>query len=129
MPTAPGLSVLLGWMREAEGQCMSIGVKEPDPRWFWARVLMKSTRPERARRRHLWERLVFLLRAGDLDDARVRAEAIARSKEHEYVAATGDRVRWVFQTIEDVQELMDPIGDGTEVYWEFFERVDKTTAG
>ena len=104
-------------------------VKELGDRWYWARTLMKSTRPDRARRRHLWERLVFLVRAGDHEGARVRAEAIAREKEHEYVSATGDRVRWTFHAIEEVQELMDPIGDGTEVYWEFFERVDKAPSG
>lgn len=87
---------------------------------------MKSVNPEDpARRRHLWERLVFLVRARTDEEARARAEALARVKEHEYIAAAGNPVRWTFQGVEEVQPLHDrDIMEGTEVYWEFVERVD-----
>lgn len=94
--------------------------------WFWAAALFKAVHPKRPRRRHLWERTVFLVRAPDETTARERAREIALGKEHEYVTATGDELRWTFQEIEDVQSLHDAeLGAGTEVYWKFFERVDR----
>ena len=50
----------------------------------------------------------------------------AEQKQHSYVSATGSSVRWVFQEIEELQPLhSEEFTDGTEVYWKFFERVDK----
>jgi len=38
-------------------------------------------------------------------------------------------VRWVFHEIEEVRELFDEkLAEGSEVRWEFFERIDKETA-
>lgn len=46
--------------------------------------------------------------------------------EQEYEAAAGNTVRWEFQSIEMILELFDAeLADGSEVCWEFFERVDK----
>jgi hypothetical protein len=68
---------------------------------------------------------VFFARATNDNHARALANEVAREKEIECDTAT-HRVRWVFQQIEDVQCLHDSeFENGTEVYWEFFERVDK----
>jgi hypothetical protein len=100
--------------------------------WYFVRATYKAVHLGRVRRRHLWERTVFLIRALGNDGlvphemAVLRANEVAREKEHEYEVEGGDTVRWVFQQIEDIQPLVDePFGDGTEVYWEFFERVDR----
>jgi hypothetical protein len=94
--------------------------------WFWVAALFKSVHPERPRKRHLWERTVFLVRAPDEAAAQVRAREVALGKEHEYVTAAGERLRWTFQEVEAVQSLHDAeLGEGTEVYWQFFERVDR----
>lgn len=94
--------------------------------WFWAAALFKAVYPERPRKRHLWERTVFLVRAVHETAARERAREVALGKELEYVTATGEHLRWTFQELESVQSRHDDeLGEGTEVYWEFFERVDR----
>jgi hypothetical protein len=111
---------------------------DAEQQWFWVKATYKAVHVGAARKRHLWERNVFIVRgpesasaiypdaAGD-PELREKAEKIAREKEHEYVAAGGDTIRWVFQRIEQIQPIFDQkIGEGTEVYWELFERVDKT---
>ena len=95
-------------------------------RWYWVSATYKAVHGGVSRRRHLWERTVFLIRAADDTEAATTAENVARQKEHEYEAAGGDTVRWTFQEIEAIQPLFDErVGEGTEVYWELFERVDK----
>ena len=42
------------------------------------------------------------------------------------LADAGDLVRWTFMGIESTSELFDKeITDGTEVYWDWFVRVDR----
>lgn len=98
-----------------------------EDQWFWDAALFKAVHLERPRKRHLWERTVFLVRAPDEASARERAREVALGKEHEYVTATGDRLRWAFQAVEEIQALVqDQLAEGTEVYWQFFERVDRS---
>jgi hypothetical protein len=106
-----------------------------EQRWYWVKAAYKAVRLGAPRRRHLWETTVFLIQAAEGSDERdpvllrEKAERIARSKECEYLAAGGDTVRWTFQGIEDIQCLVDvATEDGAEVYWEFFERVDRKPA-
>src|SRR5437870_2824802 len=90
-------------------------------RWYWVAATYKSIDVGVQRKRHLWERTVFLVRAVSDAEAACAAERVARSKELEYVAAAGNRVRWTLQEVERVQELFDRCPEeGTEVYWEFF---------
>lgn len=93
--------------------------------WYWASALFKAVHVDRPRRRNVWEQKVFLVRAAADHEAWSRAETMARAREHEYLAATGDTVRWCFEEIEDVQPLHDgDLASGSEVFWRFFERVD-----
>jgi hypothetical protein len=101
--------------------------------WYCVKATYKAVNPGRPRRRHLWERNVFLIRAPRSDEidphpmALLRAEEVARGKEHEYEVEGGKVCRWVFQQIEAVLQLGEvELEDGVEVYWEMFERVDKT---
>lgn len=98
----------------------------PALHWYWVSATYKAVHPGATRRRHLWERTVFLVCAHADADARVEAVRIAKGKQQEYVAAKDDLVRWELVEIEGIQALHDEvIGSGTEVYWEFFERVDR----
>ena len=100
---------------------------DPDsaPCWHWACALFKCVHIGKPRRRHLWERVVFLFHSARGPAADTAAEQIARSKEHEYRVLGGDVARWVFCEFENIQPLMDELTDqGAEVYWTFFERVD-----
>lgn len=97
-----------------------------DLRWFWVSALFKSEHLNKVRKRHLWERTVFLVRATTKELAEQYAQNLAKNKEIEYESANNDSVRWTFQGIERINELHDEaISDGTEVFWEFFERVDR----
>ena len=99
------------------------------PRWFWAAAVYKAVDTDKPRKRHLWHKVVFVLQASDADNAKVKADRIAQRKQHRYPSATGANVSWVLQEVEAIQELFDePIRDGTEVYWQFTERVDKTAS-
>jgi uncharacterized protein DUF4288 len=99
------------------------------PDWYCVRAIYRSVRVGQPRRRHLYERTFFIFRAASGADSaglEERARTIALGKEQEYVAVGGHTVRWVLDSIEDVIQLIqfDP-EEGGEVYWEFFERVDK----
>jgi len=102
------------------------GDSRKDLKWFWVSVLFKAEHLSKPRKRHLWERTVFLVRASNKESAECHAQQLAKDKEVEYEAANGDLVRWTYQNVECLNELHnDEITDGTEVYWEFFERVDR----
>jgi Domain of unknown function (DUF4288) len=103
-----------------------------EQRWYCVKATYKAVNPVRPRRRHLWERNVFLIRAPSSDAltphpmALLRAEEVAREKEHEYEVEGGATCRWIFQQIEAVIQLGEvELVDGVEVYWELFERVDR----
>lgn len=97
-------------------------------KWFWVCALYKSERgskKEAQRKRHLWERRVFLIRAVRGEERRMAREA-AKAHEHKYKNARGETVYWRLKSIESYAELFDKrVSNGTEVFWEFFERVDR----
>ena len=94
--------------------------------WYGVTATYKAAHPGQRRRRHLWERITFLIRAENDASAEIAARRVAEEKEHEYTTASGDMVRWVVQEIESVQSILDDdIDEGTEVSWQFYERVDK----
>ena len=95
-------------------------------KWYSVTATYKSIHIGVSRKRHLWERVIFLIQSNDDVEARKAAIRIGHEKEHEYRAVNGDLVRWAFQDIERIQEVVDSeICNGTEVSSEFYERVDK----
>lgn len=95
-------------------------------KWYSISTTYKSIHVDVPRKRHLWEHLVFLVRAPNEASAKKVALQVAEEKQHEYLASRGDVVRWVFQDVESIQEILDDeIHQGTEVFWEFYEKVDK----
>lgn len=101
--------------------------QERKTQWYWVAATCKAVhKSEPRRRRYLWERTIFLVQAANDHECREKAMIQAEQKQHSYVSATGSSVRWVFQEIEELQPLhSEEFTDGTEVYWKFFERVDK----
>jgi hypothetical protein len=76
----------------------------------------------------VWEQQVILIQSATEADAKIRAEQIGKEKEHEYISATGDRVRWVFRHVESVFQLFDEqLKSGTEVYSRYL-RTDEVTS-
>jgi len=88
--------------------------------WFSASLLFKSIHNGLPEDDCLWEESIVLLQADSRDEAQKQAESLGKAEEHEYVSATGDLVRWTFQTVETLYEILDgPPGHGTEVFSRF----------
>ena len=67
----------------------------------------------------LIERSWFLVSADDESLAQAKAVALAEKRLDAYDNPAGERVRWVFQRIERLREVMDrELQDGTEVWCE-----------
>jgi hypothetical protein len=106
--------------------------EHPAECWYWVKASFKAVHVGAVRRRHLWQTIVFLIRGPRNYEVtppasvKRKAEQVAKQKEHEYEAVGGHTVRWVFQHINAIAPLVDnEIGEGAEVYWEFYVRVDK----
>lgn len=114
-------------MDNSADQASNPGDWPPESTWYWVAAVYKSVAVGMPRKRNLWMRSVFVFRASDTEDPTVRGNEIARAHEHEYRNAFGRTVRWQLQSVEAVERLFDPdISSGTEVYWQFFERVDRS---
>jgi hypothetical protein len=88
--------------------------------WFAASLLFKSNLPNEPEAQALWEERIVLIRAADEEEARMKAEDIGKRREHEYPAAAGNPVRWTFEKIESVRQILgDHLEHGTEVYSRF----------
>lgn len=63
-----------------------------------------------------------MFQAYDRDSVVDKLLEMARGKEHDYEAAAGNRVSWVFREILEVQEIMSEGGitDGTEVFYRWW---------
>jgi hypothetical protein len=108
----------------------SRSLEDTHTRWYSVTATYKAVHLGVTRKRHLWERTVFLVSASGDAEALKIGNKLALESEVEYQAARGDTVRWVFQEIEDVKEIPDTtLREGTQVYWQFFERVDGTGHG
>jgi|GEM_PF-6680480 hypothetical protein len=91
--------------------------------WYWVEYIMRSEYIGKPRKRVLYERAVLLLRASDPEHAAEQGRVLAESKEHSYVTARGEDLRWVLDKIERVEPVLDDtIMDGTEVYSHYYFR-------
>jgi hypothetical protein len=76
----------------------------------------------------LFQESIFLVRADDEADARMRGAAAARTAQTSYENVDGEPVMWRFVEVTGVFELFDDVpGDGTEVFSRFIDRLP--TAG
>ncbi len=93
--------------------------------WFTVNLLFKSNHPDHPENEFLWEERCFLVRAGTEEEARRKGEEIGRAEEHEYVAASGDRVRWTFERVESTFAInSETLGDQTEVFSRFLSTTE-----
>jgi Domain of unknown function (DUF4288) len=99
----------------------------PPTAWFWVSALYKhidSREKQTPRRKHLWERRVFVFqvqRGGERREAR----RVAKAAEIKQKNPDGGTVHWKLMEVEAYSELFDKrIRSGAEVYWTFFNRVD-----
>lgn len=84
---------------------------------FTVAVLYRSLRDGRYLPSNLWEESMLLIRAVDEQEARVRAEAIAKGRSSQFANSAGEVIRWEFASIECVYELeVQDVVDGTELF-------------
>jgi hypothetical protein len=85
--------------------------------WFAASLLYKSVHDGQPENDALWEESIVLIEAESRAEAEQKAANLGQGEEHEYVSATGDQVRWTFQGVERVYEILDAnLESGTEVF-------------
>jgi len=88
-------------------------------------LLYKSRHPDSPETERLWEESIVLIRAADEVKARRKAEEIGKAQEVEYVAAAGNQVRWTFERIESIHEVLDEhLEHGTELFSRFLSFSD-----
>ena len=87
--------------------------------WYTANCVFRSAIAGGAKKQ-LWEHRYFLLRADDEKVAEAVAKKLAESKQHNYVSAEGKKVRWIFDRLIAVKEVVGELAEGTEVYHEYF---------
>lgn len=90
--------------------------------WFSARIILESVHSEDDPE-PVFEESILLIRAQSEEEARSRAEALARDSEHEYDTAAGGHARWEFREVLEIIPLwLDGLGDGSEVYYRFIRK-------
>jgi hypothetical protein len=88
--------------------------------WFTVSLLLKCVRAGEPAQELLWEEKIFLVRAKTEAEAVSVGNQLGKAEEHEYVAADGQPVRWVFQQVERAAPIeADSLGHQTELFSRF----------
>ena len=93
--------------------------------WYTASVLLEGDHQIEPALPSRWEEVIVLIEAESEEDARLAAESIGRSKEHEYYASAPKRhlVRWTFARVERVCAIEEPtLKSGTELFSRFLRQ-------
>lgn len=86
-------------------------------------MIFASAHPDRPEDDDLYEERIVLLRSGSEDEAKAKAEAIAREQGEKYKNVYEETVRWSFVEVIDVKQVLsESIADGTEVYYCFLRK-------
>lgn len=99
--------------------------------WYSARLLYESVSydfpagyeppAESAEFKALFEDSLVVFKVEGDEDVIAKLKVIALGKEDDYEAAAGNRVKWVFREILEIQDIMSiDINDGTEVYFRWW---------
>jgi hypothetical protein len=98
---------------------------KPREVWFAVSLFFRSVHNNRPQPDDLWEESIVVLKVADREEARREAERWGKAQEHEYVSVTGDQVRWSFEQIESIYEILeDALEDRTEVFSRFLSASD-----
>jgi hypothetical protein len=95
------------------------GSASPQRLWYSARVLFVAKVGAEWSPRPLWEERITLVRAHGEAEARQMATEYALAETHAYDNQYGERVEWVFHSIEDMQPIDQKL---TERGWEVMSR-------
>jgi hypothetical protein len=89
--------------------------------WFAVNMLFESIHPGTPEYEMLWEERIVLVCADTEEQGRREGERIGKNAEHEYTAANGDLVRWVFRQVESVCAI-GTLDHGAELFSRFLSR-------
>lgn len=93
--------------------------------WFGVSIFMKGHSPARPSSESLWEERVVLIQAISEEEARARAEEIAKESESQYVSGTGELIEWKFATVERAHQIESEIlNSGMEVFSRFLRATE-----
>ena len=88
--------------------------------FYCARVILEAIQNDD--QATLFEDRFILIQASDEADAIKRSSDVASQLGAEYQSASGRQVTWRLRRLLDVQEVLQPLGDGVEVYRQFIGR-------
>jgi hypothetical protein len=85
-------------------------------RWYAVHLILECRKTATGESLGTVEEQVRILTATDDEEAYRKALRLGASAEHEYDNSAGERVRWVFAGLGDLDELsVERIEDGTEI--------------
>ncbi len=85
--------------------------------WYSVSFILKSEHPEAPQYEKVWEEQIVLIQAEDSESAKNYATDYAKTKELEYISATGLKTFWSYKGILDCYELSaDSLGHKTEIF-------------
>jgi hypothetical protein len=91
--------------------------------WYSVCMLFESEVDDQSSEEPLCEESIRLIKAADVDAARVIADSLGAELEHAYFNPDGKTVRWVFRGIVELQDLCESeIVSGTEVFSRMFKK-------
>ena len=90
---------------------------------FSVSLLFKCVKADAGDDPELWEERIVLLEADDEFEARSKAKDYAKHSEHSYIAATGQKVIWIFDRIDTLYTLLmqADLSDGSELFSRFLD--------
>src|SRR5882672_9174511 len=84
--------------------------------WYVAHVMLECRNLSTGQHTGSVEEQVRVLTAADAEEAYQKALQLGRSAEHEYDNNEGEKIRWAFCGLSDLDELMsEGVEDGSEI--------------
>ncbi|WP_437589180.1 DUF4288 domain-containing protein [Sorangium sp. So ce1000] len=91
--------------------------------WYSVSMLFESEVDDQSSEEPLCEESIRLIKASDVDAARMIADSLGAELEYAYSNPDGKTVRWVFKGIVEVQDLCESeIVSGTEVFSRMYKK-------
>ena len=95
--------------------------------WYAVELLFERIHPDSAKNPDdlLWEQSIFLIQALDEEEAKAKAENVAKKEELSYRAISGETVKWRFVKLTGTyQILQETLTEGTEVFSRFLRSTE-----
>lgn len=96
--------------------------------WYAARIAVQCFVGENDPGPWTVDEQIRVIEAATHDEAYDKAMRLGEQESHDYMNPYGERVRWVFLGVSDLEEILaDRIKDGTEITYLWHETYDLST--